>query len=189
MPKIVDHDARQLAITRAVARLIERDGIHAVSVRSVAAEADMQPSTLRHYFPSSDQMLAATIAMVRDDQAARLAALDATGSAQGDIRQAWLQALPLDATRRTEAHVWLAVTATARTTALRAVVHDINAGLGHLCEATARVFAPHSDIGQEALCLRAFTDGLAVNAVSDPDTFTAERVAGALDRYLAHLRG
>ncbi|OLT17584.1 hypothetical protein BJF80_16380 [Serinicoccus sp. CUA-874] len=187
MPKIVDHDTRRTNIARAVSRVIERDGIHAVSVRSVAAEAKVQPSTLRHYFPSSDEMLAATIKMVRDDQAARLANLTPTGNDKDDIRQAWLQALPLDKARTTETHVWLAVTATARNPALQEVLNNINDGLRHLCEATIRAFAPDADIHDEAEYLRAFTDGLAFNAISDPTSFTAERTTTALDTYLDRL--
>lgn len=187
MPKIVDHDARRTAITRAVARLIERDGIHQVSVRTVAAEAHIQPSTLRHYFPSSDQMLAATIQMVRDDQAERLAALAPTGIALDDVRQAWLQALPLDEARHTETHVWLAVTATARDDELRAVLREIEQGLQHLCAVTVRTLAPDSDIAKEAALLRAFTDGLALNAITDKEAFTSERITTMLDTYLERL--
>ena len=187
MPKIVDHDARRTAITRAVARLIERDGIHTVSVRTVAVEAGVQPSTLRHYFPSSDQMLAATIQMVRDDQAERLAALAPAGNPHDDIRQAWLQALPLDAARRTEAHVWLAVTATARDTELRAILRGIEDGLQHLCRVTAQTFAPRADVAREATLLRAFTDGLTLNAIADPESFTPEHITVVLDTYLARL--
>lgn len=187
MPKIVDHNARRMAITRAVARLIERDGIHTVSVRTVAAEAGVQPSTLRHYFPSSDQMLAATIQMVYDDQAERLASLNLTGNSQGDIRQAWLQALPLDEARRTEAHVWLAVTATARDAKLREVLHSINDGLQHLCEVTVRTLTPEADIAREVTLLRAVTDGLTLDAIANPEAFTPEHIVAVLDTYLTRL--
>lgn len=187
MPKIVDHDARRMVITRAVARLIEREGAHQVSVRTVAAEAHIRPSTLRHYFPSSDQMLIATIQMVHDDQAQRLAALCPTGDLGDDIRQAWLQALPLDDARRIETHVWLAVTATARDSELRAVLREIDEGLQHLCVVTAQTLAPESDVAQEAALLRAFTDGLALNAITDTDAFTPERITTMLDTYLERL--
>lgn len=187
MPKIVDHDARRTAISRAVARVIERDGIHTVSVRTVAAEAGIQPSTLRHYFPSSDGMLASTIQLLRDDQAERLATLTPTGSTRDDIRQAWLHALPLDDTRRTEAHVWLAITATARTPELRTIVQEINDGLQHLCQVTVHAFASRADVAREAALLRAFTDGLTLNAITAPKTFTPDSITTALDTYLARL--
>lgn len=187
MPKVVNHEERRTTIGRAMARLIEREGIHAVSVRSVAAEAGLGPSTLRHYFPSSEEMLAYTIALVCSDQEVRLSAAEQTGNARGSIRSAWLQALPLDAARRTETHVWLAVTAVARTENLRRVLAEINAGLDHLCQLTVRTYAPVADQDVEVRLLRAFTDGLALNAVIDPAGFSPGRTREALDVYLQRL--
>lgn len=189
VPKVVNHVARRLSITRAVAALIERAGIQKVSVRTVAAEAGLRPSTLRHYFPSSDEMLAGTITMVRERQAARFAQVPSSGDAQADIRTAWLHALPLDAERRTEAHVWLAITAVARTPELRRVLADINDGLDQLCAATVRVYSAGKAHPREseAMMLRAFTDGLAVMAITEPAAFPEEVITAALDAYLAHL--
>lgn len=187
MPKIVDHEARRTAIARAAAKLIEREGILAVSVRSVAAEAGLEPSTLRHYFPSSEQMLAYTIALVRSDQEVRLSAAEQSGDPRENIRSAWLQGLPLDAARQTETHVWVAVSAVARTESLRRVLFEINAGLDHLCQLTVRTYAPDADQDGEVRLLRAFTDGLALNAVVDPVGFSPGRTTEALDVYLQRL--
>lgn len=52
MPKVVDPQARRDALSRALWKVVQRDGIGAVSVRSVAAEANCSPSALRHYFPT-----------------------------------------------------------------------------------------------------------------------------------------
>lgn len=176
-------------IGRATAKLIEREGIHAVSVRSVATEAGLEPSTLRHYFPSSEEMLAYTIALVRSDQDVRLSTAEQTGNVRESIRSAWLQALPLDAARLTETHVWLAVTAVARTENLRRVLAEINAGLDHLCRLTVRTYAPDADQDVEVRLLRAFTDGLALNAVIDPAAFSPDATKKALDVYLQRLSG
>lgn len=75
MPKIVDHGARRDEIGWAVAQLIAEQGVHAVTVRAVAAVAGYQPSTLRHYFPNSDQMLAHALIVVRERQKQRLATI------------------------------------------------------------------------------------------------------------------
>lgn len=188
MPKIVDHDARRTAIGRAVARLIEREGLGAVSVRAVAGEAGMEPSTLRHYFPSSDEMLGFALSLLRRDQEARLAALPRTGDALADLRAAWLQSMPLDAARRTECHVWVAVTAAARTPLLRGMLEEVDEGLDHLSRATVAACGVRGDAGLEAMGLRAFTDGLALNAVTQPEVFTPELVERLLDSRLRRLR-
>ena len=41
MPKIVDHEARRAELAEAVWRLASRDGLEAVTLRGVAAEAGL----------------------------------------------------------------------------------------------------------------------------------------------------
>jgi AcrR family transcriptional regulator/ribosomal protein S18 acetylase RimI-like enzyme len=188
MPKIVDHEDRRRQIARAIVARIEREGIATVSVRAIAADLGSSPSALRHYFPSSDEMLDVTLRMMRDHQQQRLQSARAAGSPAAQIRATWLQALPLDAERRREAQVWLAVMTTARTPALRATLEEMNAGLDHLCRATVAELAPHSSAAVEALHLRAFTDGLTVGALTAADRFTPQRLEQSLDDYLAALR-
>lgn len=184
MPKIVDHEARRHEIARAIVHRIERDGIATVSVRSIADDVDTSPSALRHYFPSSDEMLDFTLRMMRDNQAERLRARGAADS----IRTAWSEALPLDAERRREAHVWLSVMTVARTPALRRTLAEMNADLDRLCDATVTALAPGADRAAESLVLRAFTDGLTLNALTEPERFTPEAIDRALDRYLNALQ-
>ena len=187
MPKFVDHDARRDEIGWVVARMIEQDGAAAVTVRSVAAAACYQPSTLRHYFPSTDQMFAHALVLVGQRQRRRIEALDAPEEPLEAFRQAWLQALPIDAERRTETHVWLAAGLTARSDAARQTVADIDAGLDELCRVTVSVLSPHADQDAAAADLRAFTDGLALGALTRPARFTAQQIADSLDRHLRAL--
>lgn len=187
MPKIVDHALRRAEIGWAVARLVEEQGVQAVSVRTVAAAAGYQPSTLRHYFPSSDQMLAHALVLVRQRQQQRLAAKNWPTDSRAAIREAWLEALPLDADRVTETHVWLAVSITARTEPARRTLADINSELDQLCDATVQVFAPHARHEPQALALRAFADGLALGAVAEPHRFTVMAITQSLDAHLQEL--
>lgn len=55
-------DVRRAQILGALARVIARDGVLAVSVRSVAAEAGLSPGALRHHFPTQESLLGATAA-------------------------------------------------------------------------------------------------------------------------------
>lgn len=187
MPKIVDHAQRRAEIGWAVARLVEEQGVQAVSVRTVAAAAGYQPSTLRHYFPSSDQMLAHALILVRQRQQQRLAAKKWPTDPRAAIREAWLEALPLDADRVTETHVWLAVSITARTQPARRTLAGINSDLNQLCDATIQVFAPHTRHEHAALALRAFTDGLVLGAIAEPHRFTPTAITQSLDVHLQEL--
>lgn len=187
MPKIVDHDARRAEIGWAVAQLIESHGIQAVSVRAVAAASDYRPSTLRHYFPNSDEMVAHALVLVRQRQQERLADKQWPDSPQAALRAAWREALPLNDQRRTDTHVWLATSVSARSQEARDILASINADLHHLCEATVQAFCPSGDHSALILSLRAFTDGLALGAIADPERFTPVAIERCLDEYLTAL--
>ncbi|MFA7265977.1 MAG: TetR family transcriptional regulator C-terminal domain-containing protein [Candidatus Nanopelagicales bacterium] len=57
MPRIVDREERKQTIANAVFRVIGRDGMDAVSLRDVAAEADLSMGSIQHYFSTKDEML------------------------------------------------------------------------------------------------------------------------------------
>ncbi|MGA4863460.1 TetR/AcrR family transcriptional regulator [Streptomyces lavendulocolor] len=57
MPKKVDHEARRLEIAEALWRIASTRGLDGVSLRDVAAEADISLGRLQHYFRTKDEML------------------------------------------------------------------------------------------------------------------------------------
>jgi AcrR family transcriptional regulator len=89
-------DVRRAQILAALARVIARDGVLAVSVRSVAAEAGLSAGALRHHFPTQESLLGATAAAGL--QATLLRPADAPG-ADPEVRlgAAVEQFLPLGA--------------------------------------------------------------------------------------------
>ncbi|MFQ5720548.1 MAG: TetR/AcrR family transcriptional regulator [Acidobacteriota bacterium] len=50
-------DARRLAILRAAGRAFRRSGFAAAGMRDIAAEADLSPGNLYHYFKGKDEIL------------------------------------------------------------------------------------------------------------------------------------
>src|SRR5690606_7507379 len=50
MPRHVDRSERRTAVGHALMRIVARDGMEAVSVRSVAAEAGMSVGAVQRYF-------------------------------------------------------------------------------------------------------------------------------------------
>lgn len=187
MPKIVDHASRRAEIGWAVARLIESDGVQAVSVRAVAEISGYRPSTLRHYFPNSDEMFTHALVVVRQRQQARLGAKNWPGDSKGALREAWLEALPVDMERRTETHVWLAASIAAHSDEARRVLAHINVDLTRLCDSTVQVFNSERHLPTASLALRAFTDGLALGAIAEPDRFTPAVIERSLADYLNEL--
>jgi AcrR family transcriptional regulator len=57
VPKKVDHGARRLEIAEALWRIASTRGLDGVSLRDVAAEADISLGRLQHYFRTKDEML------------------------------------------------------------------------------------------------------------------------------------
>lgn len=57
MPKLINHEERKQEIARAVWSVLAREGIRGVSVRAVAAEAGISAGSLRHVFPSHEEMM------------------------------------------------------------------------------------------------------------------------------------
>lgn len=187
MPKIVDHDQRRADIGWAVARLIRSEGVHSVSVRSVAEEAGLRPSTLRHYFPHADEMTAHALTLVRRRQLQRLSAKKWPADPHRAIREAWCEALPLDDDRRLEAHVWLAANIASRSDAARRILASVNDDLDRLCSNTVEGVTGSRGDGADRTALRAFTDGLTLNGITEPERFTPTLIESALDAYLDRL--
>jgi TetR/AcrR family transcriptional repressor of bet genes len=57
VPKQVDHQERREQIAEAVCRLAGRQGLDAVTLRQVAAEAGVSMGRIQHYFTTKDEML------------------------------------------------------------------------------------------------------------------------------------
>ncbi|MEC3978212.1 TetR/AcrR family transcriptional regulator [Amycolatopsis sp. H20-H5] len=57
MPKRVDHQERRREITEALFRIAAAQGLQAVTLRAVAAEAGISMNLVQYYFPTKEEML------------------------------------------------------------------------------------------------------------------------------------
>lgn len=195
MPKVVDTDMRRRELAEAVWRVILRDGLDRASVRNVAREAGLSMGSLRHYFGSQTELLAFAMRLVPERVRGRVEALDLSsrGPRQA-IEQVLSEVLPLDAERRAEAEVWLALTGRALVDPtlreLRDEGYDL---LRELCVGAVRALVdsgdatPGLDVNLEAERLYAVVDGLALHAVVRPERAPAGQVAAVLARHLDGL--
>ena len=113
MPKLIDHDSRREEIAEATWRVIHAQGISGVSIRTVAAEAGISTGSVRHVFPSKTDLLVHATELVGRRAWARIQRhLD-----EPDPRRLVLsvveELLPLDAQRRAEMEVTVALVAEA----------------------------------------------------------------------------
>ncbi len=74
MPRLVDHEARRVAIAEAIFEVIGSRGLEAVSLRDVAAQAGVSMGAVQHYFESKEQMLLFALGHMRDRALARMQA-------------------------------------------------------------------------------------------------------------------
>jgi AcrR family transcriptional regulator len=197
MPKLVDHDARREAIAEALWRVAERDGVEAISMRAVAAEAGWSTGVVAHYFSGKDDLLAFAFRLAGDRAGAR--SRRRAAAARGPLRalRALLaEYLPTDDERRLEARIWFGFLD--RAAALPAMGEAVRRAYAAWDDAVrARIIAAqragavpvHRDPGAEAVALIALVDGITVQALASPERLAPRDQERMLDAALARLAG
>lgn len=109
MPKLIDHSERRAHLATATWRVILRDGVAGVSVRTVAAEARLSTGSLRHVFASQSELLIFALQLVVDRASERLMGLPLRATALEMVKAVADQLMPLDRERRAEMEVYLAL--------------------------------------------------------------------------------
>jgi AcrR family transcriptional regulator len=189
----IDHTARREAIAEAAWRIIRRDGLHAVSVRTVAGEVGLSTGSLRHVFASQAELLQFSMELVAERIRARIAAIPDAAPARERIERMVSEILPLDAERVAEAEVWLAFVARSRVEpSLRRLVEQLDeAQRAWLRSALAEMFIEQHvrdrDATREAERLYAVMDGLVLHAIANPGSLSRDLMTDALAQHLDEL--
>lgn len=175
MPRSVDKDARRRAVANALFRIVAREGLSAVSMRTVAHEAGLSLGAVQRYFRSKEEMLRfaldQAVATARERMSRIAIGPERLSFAEG-LRQALLTFLPEDEQRLAEARIWVAFYA-------EAAVHPAFAQVLHELDTEARdnlrrllayarstgELAPDQDPHAAAELLLALFDGLLWMAV------------------------
>ncbi|KRC47218.1 hypothetical protein ASE16_17985 [Leifsonia sp. Root227] len=164
-------DERRRHIAEAVWRIVRRDGINAVSTRTVAAEAGMVLGSLRHYFPRQSDAVAFAMRLVMERATGRIRGIVAVAGPEGASGPELLeQFLPLDEERREEMEVWLVFAGAALADdALAPLKRDSDATMlaiiRRIVSAAAPADTPLDRVERVADRMRALTDGLAAHLV------------------------
>ncbi|QKE83910.1 TetR family transcriptional regulator C-terminal domain-containing protein [Arthrobacter sp. NEB 688] len=196
MPKVVDHAARRELIADALLAVVRRDGVGAVSVRTVAAEAGLSVGSMRNTAASQDELVAFAMRVVADRVgqrvAARVGGWDAARvPSTDDLADLCGEVLPLDAERRAEAAVWLELVTLARTdTRLAEVSGQAHAGIRTLVDRVVGALLPAGDTARheaEAVRLHALLDGLTLHVVLHPGATDVTAVRAVVRDHLAGL--
>lgn len=110
MPRTADHQARRTQIADGLIRVAGRDGLHAVTMRSVAAESGVSLRLVQYYFRNKAQLMHGALRHLERQSnerwTARLAQLPSPPSARAFIEAFLAEALPTDEQSRTFHLVW-----------------------------------------------------------------------------------
>jgi AcrR family transcriptional regulator len=195
MPKIVDHDARRAELAAAVWRLASRQGLGAITIRGVAAEAGWSTGALTHYFADKEELLVFAFETVADRVGQRVVkAAERTRDPLELIRAQLTEGLAIDAERRAEVRVWFAFLGLAETRPRLAKAGRDAYRLWRDRVAKTLTTAQRQgvvddsiDPAREAAALIALVDGLAIQASFDARAIPAHRQLEILDERLARL--
>ena len=215
MPKFVDAALRRQEVVEAVFRIVAADGLERASLREVADEAELAVGSVRHYFASSDELLAHSFGVVVDRVVRRLTAADerlaeaqpGTPEHHEGVLTLLGEFLPLDEERAVDACVWMAFKAAARTKPFLApeadrshravaaivgrLVMDLSAGAGTDTDTTGTDGPDAATVQQrlvtEAERLLATLDGLTMHALLQPEWMTAQMCSDVLESHLNGL--
>jgi DNA-binding transcriptional regulator YbjK len=187
VPRLIDTHARRRDIAQATWRIVQRAGLDAVSVRSVAREAGLSAGSLRHVFSTQAELLAFAMAALGERLAERIAALAPAATPLAAAAGVLAQLLPLDDERQREAEVWFAFVARARVDpSLRALGERIYARLRELVrEALAPLELADPELAVEDVY--ALIDGLALHAVLQPQRPAPHTIRRVLHAHLKRL--
>lgn len=211
MPKVVNPEARRLAVTEAVFRVICRDGLEGATLRNIAEEAGLAIGSVRHYFTGHTDLTVFALAALRDRVTARilghverLLPADPADSTvdqrpeveelRAEVEELLAEFLPLDEQRRQEIVVWLEFVTAARTRPeLQGHARELYDGMrmvvGRVLDRARRTgrLRDDLDIAVESERLSALLDGLAMNAVLQPDRLPPDMIRRILAVHLDSL--
>lgn len=197
MPRTPDHTARRTQIAEALVRAATRDGLHAVTMRSVAAEAGVSLRLIQYYFVSKEQLLVGALRHLErcshERWAQRLADIPQPLPARAVIEAFVSEALPTDESSRAFHQLSMSYAVLAMTSP-QIAEHPFVSGVDRLESeligvlegaVAANKIAPERDAKTEAVRLVALVNGLGTGILIGQ--YTDEHAARVVAYHLDHL--
>lgn len=165
MPRTVDHEQRRAEIVLALWRFISRHGIDQVSLRKVAAEADVSVGRIQHYFGTRDALVLAGCEAMIVGAEARYEDETADSSPLKRLRFVLTHAIPQSESVRHGTTLWFSyLAASVNNPAIGTLLAETKRGTEEEC---ARLIAALGVVEPvlAARRLLALTDGLTVRVL------------------------
>lgn len=193
MPKLINRAQRERELAEAAWRVVLRDGVAAVSVRTVAGEAGLSAGSLRHVFPSQAELLEVALELVQENVVERVLLIPDTVTGTDRSMRIAAELLPLDPTRAAELQVHLSLSTLAFTQQrLRRARDEADLALRLGCRwmiesAWGAQSAAPAQLENQARVLHALLDGLALHLLRGPHLVSPEAALTAVREHLQRL--
>lgn len=194
MPKLIDHGKRREEITEATWRVILTEGISAVSIRAVAAEAAISTGSLRHVFPSKTDLLVHAMQLVGQRAWERIQSHFTESDPRTLVLSVIHELLPLDAERRAEMEVNIALIAEAPgNDQIRQARDDTYQVLRETCRRLishlrqSEFTGSSTELEEDATALHGLIDGLATHLLINNDPAFEQQTLRIIETTIDHL--
>jgi TetR/AcrR family transcriptional repressor of bet genes len=183
VPKVVDHAVRRAELVDAAWRVIAEEGLEAATMRRIAEAAGCTTGRVTHYFDSKDDVLVAALREVYRRAAERIRRHIGGADAAAVLLDVLVVALPVDEDRQLEWKVWLAFWGRAAADErLRREQEQRYAEWRGLLDMLIRRARPHDAAADRRTAVDLIAgaiDGLGIQAVLEPASFTSARLRRA----------
>ena len=188
---------RAVSIAQAAIRVIVNSGLDAVSVRTVAAEANVAVGSVQYHMGTRDELLAKALMYSTYRQHERVNAYRLAGSVRDRLAASLMELLPTGGVQREDAVMWVTFNAAASTRDWLAPVMSRELDLFQERVAVALRAARESgelvsgiDDDSGARLITALVNGLALDYLNAPGgDATVKQLRGDLERGLALVFG
>ena len=182
--------ARDDKVIAAAWRVIAREGVLALTVKALADEAEVAVSSMRYTMPSQAVVRERALQALAPRIRARVNALPEELEAGPERARALLSCLlPLDANRRLEASVLLALSACALTEpALQPTWREVDGTIRDVCSQALRALGVRGDV-VTLDHLHVFMNGLTAQLMNRGEGRPPQWAVAALDRELQRYGG
>lgn len=179
MPIQVDVTQRRADVADATFRVAARDGLAAVTLRSVAAEMGVSTTTITNYLPTRADLLLNAVDRMTDEWLDELEAARAGRRPEEALRAVMREAVLWDQDELVRSQFWVAVLAT-QSQQVRSQVGEVEDAVREVLSTLVEECG-HPEPGAAADQLFLFAQGAFASIVETPDRWTPNRLATAAD--------
>lgn len=185
MPRVINHDDRRRDIARAALRLLARQGPAGLTIRAVARELGGSLTVVTHYYDSRQALLADLVEQLSQGWHVELGDLQRAGDEPLERLRTMLEwLLPLNEDARLEERARFALLAAHDDPVYVNMLRGFDRYIRDELRAYVAGVVPADRVDSSVDLLRAFTNGVVLDTVIDPQAWPASRQLRLLDELI-----